>query len=338
VRALIVGSGLQASRRAPAIASVAGSSVVAVVGPDAVRARAVAEPLGAAWDADVRGWLSRDDVDAVVICTPPDVHREIALAALAAGKHVLCEKPLAMTSAEAREMVGAAAARGRVLKCGFNHRHHPAVAAMKAHVEAGGVGRPLFGRAIYGFGGRPSMAGEWRADPRRTAGGHLMEQGIHAIDLFRWLTGEPHAVTCRTATAVFPIEPLEDNAFCLLEREDGFVASVHASLLQWRNRFEIELYGTDGYAAVAGLGGSYGTERLVVASRDPSAPFAETITEYRAADPSWRLEWEELCCAASERRVPLGSGEDGVAAMELVEAAYRSARTGRRVAVGGRDA
>jgi predicted dehydrogenase len=204
---------------------------------------------------------------------------------------------------------------------------------MRRHVADGGIGRPLFGRAVYGFGGRPGLAGEWRSDPRRTGGGHLMEQGIHAVDLFRWLVGDFDAVTCRTSTGLFPIAPLEENAFCLLERDDGFIACLHASLLQWKNRFELELYGTDGYAAVHGLGGSYGTERLVMARRDPVAPFTETCVEYRAADPSWRLEWEEFVTAVAEGREPAGGGQDGVAAMAMVEAAYRSARTGRRTAL-----
>ena len=330
-----MGAGLQATRRAPAIASCPGSRVVGVVAPDAERARRLAETVGADWGTDVSGAMAREDVDAVVVCTPPHVHREITLEALALGRHVLCEKPLAMTSAEAAEMASAARRHGRVLKCGFNHRHHPAVAALQQHVAAGRIGRPVFGRAVYGFGGRPGIAGEWRSDPRRAAGGQLMEQGIHAVDLFRWIAGDFEAVTCRTATAVFPIAPFEDNAFCVLERADGFAASISSSLLQWRNRFELEVYGTDGYAAVMGLGGSYGTERLVLAARDLFAPFTETCVEYRGADISWRLEWEELCAAAREGRRPLGDAEDGAAAMALVEAAYQSACTGFRMRVGG---
>ena len=111
-----------------------------------------------------------------------------------AGKHVLCEKPLCRTIEEADRMLAVAKATGRVLKCGFNHRHHPAVEEARRIVDSGRLGRLIIGRCRYGIVGRPGYENEWRADPTRAVGGHMGEQGIHAIDLFRWFLGDVEQV------------------------------------------------------------------------------------------------------------------------------------------------
>ena len=93
-------------------------------------------------EADIswKDTISRDDIDAVIVCTPPSSHAAISIAAMQSGKHVLCEKPLSKTYNEAKEMLLVANATGRVLKCGFNHRHHPAIWEAKKRCEAGWIG------------------------------------------------------------------------------------------------------------------------------------------------------------------------------------------------------
>jgi predicted dehydrogenase len=102
------------------------------------------------------------------------------------------------------------------------------------------------------------------------------------------------------------------------------MASVHSSLTPWKNVFSFEVFGEDGYLNVEGLGASYGTEKLIAGRRDFSAPFQDTITEFRGGDISWREEWKEFTRAIVERREPIGSGRDGLAAMRVALAAYRS--------------
>jgi predicted dehydrogenase len=97
--------------------------------------------------------------------------------------------------------------------------------------------------------------------------------------------------------------------------------------------FSFELYGRDGYIAVEGLGGGYGTEKAFFGKRDFSAPFAEEVVEFRGEDRSWQEEWKEFVAAIEERREPLGSARDGLEAMRLVFAAYESAEAGRTVAL-----
>jgi predicted dehydrogenase len=294
-------------------------------------ARRLAERLGC---EAVEGWepvVARDDLDAVIVATPPHLHAAISLAALRNGLHVLCEKPLARTPDEAQAMVAEAKAAGRVLKCGFNHRHHPAVQQARKWFDEGRIGEPVFIRARYGIGGRPGYEREWRADPEVVSGGQLMEQGIHAVDLARWFLGDFSQVAAFAETRFWNIGPLEDNAFALYRTPAGAVASIHSSLTQWKNLFSFELYGRDGYIAVEGLGGGYGTERAIFGKRDFAAPFAEEVVEYRGEDRSWQEEWKEFVAAIEERREPLGSARDGLEAMRLVFAAYEAAKAGRTV-------
>jgi predicted dehydrogenase len=155
-----------------------------------------AEKLG--WDSWVTDWrevVDRDDVDVVDICTPGDSHREIALAALAAGKHVLCEKPLANTVAEAEEMAAAAekaAARGVWSAVGFNYRRVPALALARRLVESGRLGQVRHIRAQYlqDWIVDPEFPLVWRLQKDKAGSGALGDIGAHVIDLAQFLTGQ----------------------------------------------------------------------------------------------------------------------------------------------------
>jgi predicted dehydrogenase len=331
MRVGIVGAGLQARRRGSVLVNFSETKLVVVSAVQRDHAAPLASQLGC---EAAEGWessVARDDLDALIVATPPHLHAQISIAAMRNGKHVLCEKPLARTLDEARGMVATAKETSRVLKCGFNHRHHPAIQQTRRWFEEGRIGDPVFIRARYGIGGRPGYEREWRANPEVVSGGQLMEQGIHAVDLARWFLGEFSQVTAFVETNFWNIKPLEDNAFALYQTATGTVASVHSSLTQWKNLFSFELSGRDGYITVEGLGGSYGTEKVSFGKRDFTAPFSEEVTEFRGEDRSWSDEWQEFVSAINEGREPLGSATDGLEAMRLVFAAYESARAGRAV-------
>ena len=302
-------------------------NLVVVVGHTLEHAREMATKLGCQASADWRSTVTRDDIDAVLVCTPPHLHAEISLAAMRAGKHVLCEKPMTRTVAEAEQMVEVARQARVTLKCGFNHRHHPAVWQAKKLLDQGKIGAPLFARCIYGICGRPGYENEWRADPDQAAGGQFIEQGTHAIDLFRWFLGEIVEVACMTGIQYFKDQVLDDNGMAMFRTSSGAMASLHSSLTQWKNRFSFEVFGDDGYLGVEGLGASYGTEKLITGRRDFSGPFQDTITEYRGGDISWVEEWREFARAIAERREPIGNGHDGLAAMRVALAGYDSERS-----------
>ena len=329
LRVAIIGSGLQCRRRAPVVKDDPGAELKVIASLHLDHARKMAQAMGCEASDRWESVVFRDDVDAVLVCTPPHVHADISVAAMKAGKHVLCEKPLTRTLAEAENMVRVARETGRVLKCGFNHRHHPAIWDAKRLLDEGRLGKPLIGRCRYGICGRPGYEKEWRADPKQAAGGQFIEQGTHAMDLFRWFMGEFRDVACMTGVQYFKEQTLDDNGMAVFRMEGGATASLHASLTQWKNLFSFELFGEDAYVVVEGLGSSYGTERLVFGKRDFDAPFAETVTEYRGGDRSWNAEWKEFMGAIRDKREPIGNGRDGLEAMRVALAAYESERTGR---------
>ncbi|RJR07483.1 gfo/Idh/MocA family oxidoreductase [Candidatus Parcubacteria bacterium] len=282
--------------------------------------------------------LATEELDAVVVATPNRFLKEIALAAIQKGIHVLCEKPLGRNVLESAEMVEAAKQHGVILKTGFNHRHHPAI--WKAHelVVSGGIGPIYFIRCIYGHGGRPGYEKEWRASKDICGGGELLDQGVHVVDLFRWFLGDFEEAFGYTPTYFWKMD-VEDNAFAVFKTAAGQIASMHTCWTQWKNRFTFEIFGEAGYLIIEGLGGSYGPEKLTVGKRPKKdreyiggIPDEEVII-FDGPDMSWDLEWKEFVQAIQESREPLGSGRDGLEANRLLAAVYCSAKEHRHVKI-----
>ncbi|MEL5957765.1 Gfo/Idh/MocA family oxidoreductase [Streptomyces sp. CLV115] len=172
-------------------------ALAAVCGRDRAAVDAAAARLGwAAAETDWRALIARDDVQLVDICTPGDSHAEIAIAALEAGKHVLCEKPLANTVAEAEAMTEAAAraaARGQVAMVGFNYRRVPAITYARQLIAEGRLGTLRHVRAAYlqDWLVDPEAPLTWRLERERAGSGALGDLGAHLVDLAQYLAGEP---------------------------------------------------------------------------------------------------------------------------------------------------
>ncbi|MEV5176947.1 Gfo/Idh/MocA family oxidoreductase [Streptomyces flaveolus] len=178
-------------------------------GRDGAAVRAAAERHGwAAVETDWRALIARDDIDLVDICTPGDSHAEIAVAALAAGKHVLCEKPLANTVAEAESMTRAAEeayGRGQVAMVGFNYRRVPATAFARRMIADGRLGGLRHVRVTYlqDWLADPAFPLTWRLRREHAGSGALGDLGAHIVDLAQYLAGEPLAgVSALTETFV----------------------------------------------------------------------------------------------------------------------------------------
>jgi predicted dehydrogenase len=234
------------------------------------------------------------------------------------------EKPAARNAAEMLEVVEAARRCTITVKVGFNHRFHPALARAHRMFTEGAVGPLLYIRARYGHGGRLGYEKEWRADPVVAGGGELLDQGVHLIDLARWFAGDFPHVEGHLATFFWNM-PVEDNGFLLLRTAAGQVAWLHASCTEWKNLFSFEVFGRDGKLQVDGLGGSYGTERLTHYRMLPRmGPPETTIWEYPGEDRSWHDEWAHFAACVREGRAPLGSAEDALAALRIVDRAYGS--------------
>ena len=317
----IVGCGLIGRKRAEALP---GGRLVACADlvPDMAAALAKTA-LGAEAVARWQDAVSRPDVDAVIVATTNDALAEIALAALDAGKHVLVEKPAARTVAEVDPLMAAATRTRLRVRVGFNHRYHPALRKAREIVDSGALGPLMFVRGRYGHGGRVGYDREWRADPARSGGGELIDQGVHLIDLSRWFLGE-FATVSGFAHTYFWQMPVDDNAFMLLRTARDEAAFLHVSCTEWKNLFSLEIYGRDAKLHIEGLGGSYGTERLAFHRMLPEmGPPETTIWEYPRGDQSLTLEFAEFLEDIRLDRAPSAGLADARAALAVVEEVHR---------------
>lgn len=301
-----------------------GHSLALAADTDFARAQRLADQApGARASIDWRDAVSASDVDAVIVAATNDVLTPISIAALESGKHVLVEKPAARTSAELRSLAAAAARSGKHLQIGFNHRFHPALLKAREIFEAGLLGPLMFIRGRYGHGGRVGYDREWRADPHRSGGGELLDQGVHLIDLARWFLGDFTTVDGFAHTYYWDM-PVDDNAFLTLRTASGQCAFLHASCTEWKNLFSFEIYGRNAKLAIDGLGGSYGVERLSYYAMKPEmGPPETTVWEYPGEDTSWQHELDTFV-GSIECGMPSGPGvDDAMAAMEVCEKIYR---------------
>jgi predicted dehydrogenase len=322
-RVAIVGCGGVGRKRAAALGD---ARLVACVDVVEEHARELAAQMpGARGVSDWRAVVDARDVEVVIVATPNDLLVPIAEAAIAAGKHVLVEKPGARTVSELDRLI-AAADRGRPLvRVGFNHRYHPALVRARELCESGALGDLMFVRGRYGHGGRVGYEREWRADPLRSGGGELIDQGVHLIDLARVFLGD-FAVVLGSTHTYFWRMPVDDNAFMLLETARGQAAWLHVSCTEWKNLFSLEIYGRTGKLHAEGLGGSYGVERLSYFKMSPQmGPPETTIWEYPGADRSWRLEFEEFLEDIQLNRPPRAGLADARAVLQIVERLYNDA-------------
>jgi predicted dehydrogenase len=294
----------------------------------AERAEKVASRFpGCVPSADWRAAIVRPDVDAIVVATTHDLLAVVTEAAVNAGKHVLVEKPAARCAGELEGAIEAARQQGVYVRVGFNHRFHRAFRRAREIFDSGALGEMMFIRGRYGHGGRPGYDREWRAQPERSGGGELVDQGVHLIDLARWFLGDFPNVRGRARTYFWDM-PVEDNGFLLLETATGQIAFLHASWTEWKNLFSFEIAGRDGKLEISGLGGSYGVERLTWYRMSPAMGPPETCAwEYPMTDDSWQME-----CAAFVEDIQLGRQpqpglEDARAALRIVEQIYRTGRS-----------
>ena len=267
--------------------------------------------------------VSRRNVDIVVIATINAALAPIALQAVQHGKHVLVEKPAAINLAELAEVEAAARANGVLVRVGYNHRYHPAGLKAVEIFRSGALGPIMFLRGRYGQGGRVGYEKEWRADPKLSGGGELIDQGVHLIDLAGIFLGEFTKVEGHVATYFWDM-PVDDNAFLSLRNAAGSTAWLQVSCSEWKNLFSLEIYGRDAKLHWEGLGGSYGVERLAYYKMLPQmGPPDTTIYEYPRGDESWKIEMAEFLEDIRTNRTPVPGLKEARAALEVVEQIYK---------------
>lgn len=245
----LIGAGMIGAHRARALHKVESGRLVAVADLDADRRRqALAGHPDAAEYADMTELLEDPAVEAVILSTPPSSHEALGLRVIAAGKALLCEKPLAVSEAACRRLVEAAEASGVPLATGFNLRYSRAARLARRLLDAGAIGELDHIRSFHGHAGGDEFTHDWIHDAAQTGGGTLMDNGIHLIDLTRSFLGEVAEVQGFASHHTWRFEGCEDNGFLLLRSEAGRVATLQASWTEWRGYgYRVEIYGTEGF-------------------------------------------------------------------------------------------
>jgi predicted dehydrogenase len=316
----IVGCGLIGGKRADALKGT-GDVLVATYDLAPERAQALAGKHQAEACASLDALIAKSDV--VVVAATNDQLTPLSLAAVRAGKHVVVEKPAARSAKELEPLAALAREKGVVVKVGYNHRFHPAAQKARAILDSGDCGDVMFLRGRYGHGGRIGYDKEWRADPEKSGGGELIDQGVHLIDLSRWFLGAELTSVQGRAETYFWKMPVDDNAFLTLGTDAKQVAHLQVSCTEWKNMFSLEIYARHAKLHWEGLGGSYGPERLYYyAMRPEMGPPDAVIYEYAPADKSWALEWEDFARAVREKTRPCGDVEDALQALRIVDRVY----------------
>ena len=334
----MIGLGMAGSGHLVAFAKSRRVRVVGAADPDpAACARAAKAVPGLTCTGDYRELLRRRDVDLVVVATPHKLHRVPVLDALRAGKHVFCEKPLAVNAAECDEMIAAARAAGRWLLVYQTQRFGPQFYALKQISERGGLGRRLFG-AIHYLGNeleRIHDVTSWKCSLDLAGGGVLLDGGVHVVDLANWYFGRPVSVMAQVRTpSPWPQNKGEPTGQLLITYEDGTVAQVLATFeAQLKNQGGLKIAAFlffekgNAYAEYAHLGGL--ESRRLLTRVDPTGK--ESVSE-PGADEGVNYIDHVLDCLAGKTQ-PLVTAEEARMAVAVVEAAYESARTGRQVEV-----
>lgn len=315
-----------------AFGQIPGAQLVMLVEPQASARQAACEELGVAGGAsDYREALENPAVDALVVATPSALHCEIVVAAARTGRHVLCEKPMAMNAAECDQMLAAVGEAGVILQLGFMRRFDAGFVAARQRVESGEIGRVV---AVKSLTHGPTVPKPWMYDIQ-TSNGPLSEVNSHDIDTLRWMSGsefeEVYAIggNYRSPDAREQYPDFYDNVILvarLSNEVQGLICGAQG--VQYGYDARCEILGEHGLITVGSLA-------------------ADTVTAYTSAGSraavvrSWqnlfldayRAEDEDFVRCVRARAVPRAGGRDGKAAVMVVNAGNRSIRERRPVAL-----
>jgi predicted dehydrogenase len=276
--------------------------------------------------------LASDVIDAVYMPLPNALHREWSIEAMRQGKHVLCEKPLASSAADVREMIDVAEATGMKLMEGFMYRFHPATARLAELVAGGAIGTPKVIRATFGFLLSKPDDIRWSAE---LAGGSVMDVGCYCVSIARLLAGaEPTAVS---ASAAWAPTGVDESLVGTLEFPGGLLASVDCSFSTGMGLQQmVSVSGTEGRVEVAQPFRRADLPMKIVVDRSDGGDYPST-TESIQVPGAWQYAlMAEHFADAVLNDIPLAyTLQDSLGNMQVIDALKESARTGKKVALGG---
>lgn len=324
----IVGTGGIARLMANAIRQTDAANIAAVCSRDLERSASFATTFGASEHYSSYDELLADPkVEVVYIATPNALHGPQAIAALDAGKHVLVEKPMALTVAEAQQTVIHARAAQRLLGVGFHLRHHPVHLEVKRLIERTELGHPIFGSAIWGSYS-PDLAQQrerWQMQADLAGAGSIMGLGVHEIDLLRWLLGQEVVEVTAMTDGPNDTYPVEFLTAATLRFSGGAIANIVSSRRLPNTTNTVTIYGTKCRIEAEETLGMMPSGHLRVTNGAES-----TIRKIPLRD-CYLTEAETFSTAVHANGQFAASGEDGVRSVAITSAILEAARSGRTV-------
>jgi predicted dehydrogenase len=270
------------------------------------------------------------NIDGVFICVPNYLILKYVTESLDAGKHVFCEKPPGINSAQVLEMADAEKRNPSLkLMFGFNHRHHESMIHAKEVIDSGKLGNVLWMRGRYGKSVPPDFETNWRSKKKFAGGGIFLDQGIHMLDLFLMMCGNFDEVKAYISN-LYWLSDIEDNVFAIFRNKKGQVASLHSTMTQWRHLFALEIFLEKGHIVINGLlttSGSYGQEQLTISKNTSSwkhgVSWDGSETRTYNINTSWGNEIAVFLDAIENGKpVPMGNSDDAYKIMVLVDKVY----------------
>lgn len=338
----IIGLGMIANFHARAVADIRGARLAACYSRSADKATEFGAKFNCQGYDDLDAMLADPGVDIVTICTPSGAHLEPALAAIAAGKHVVIEKPLEITLKRCDQIIRAAEKKGVVVSTIFPSRFHESAQLLKQAVEKNRFGRLTLGDAYVKWFRTQQYydSGAWRGTWLLDGGGALMNQAIHSVDLLLWLMGPAVEVTAHTATLAHERIEVEDVAVATVKFASGALGVIEASTAAFPGELKrIEISGSAGSAALREEDiVAWNFAKKLKGDDEILARMAgKTKTGGGAADPSaighhaHLLQFKDVLDAIKKQQAPLIDGPEGRRSVELILAIYQSAATGTAI-------
>jgi predicted dehydrogenase len=288
--------------------------------------------------------IAKEELDVVSIATPNKFHKPLTIAALEAGCHVLCEKPMAMNAGEAREMLAAARRAGKRLMIDFSYRFSEQSQALKAQVDAGVLGEVYFARTLWHRRRGLPRFGGWFGQKAISGGGPLIDLGVHRLDLALWLMGYPRPVwvmgrTYNPIASALAAEQgvdydVEDLAVAMISFDNGATLEIEASWaahIQEREWMETRLFGTKGGLVQRNLNETYEFEAEIYLEQE-GAHFDMKLHVPARPAPHQNAMYH-FCDSLVNDTPHIATGEEGLLVMEILDAIYKSAESGQPVRI-----
>ncbi|MGC2063689.1 MAG: Gfo/Idh/MocA family oxidoreductase [Thermodesulfovibrionales bacterium] len=317
----VIGSGSFGEKRAAAVKACTNGELTGVADADVNKAEAASRKL-AVRHYSVDGLFEDKEIDVIIVCLPNKYHAPVTIRALKAGKHVLCEKPLARTTEEAYQMVKTAEETGKLLKTGSNHRYFESVRRAYEIAKSGDIGE------VISFNGRIGHNGErlkntWFWDKDISGGGTLLDNGCHLLDIARWFLGDFVEASGLFSNLYWKDCPVEDTASGVFLTGKGKIATINSSWRQLAGYFHFEVNGTHGYITVDGRFDTHGGDNVYWQSLKGKGEI-HSINYGHVKPNSYVLELEEFFDDIGKGIEPKPSGRDGLEVIKMIESIYKS--------------